>query len=456
MRLSRLSIRTRITGGSVLIATVISIAAGVVIFDRVHHIVDEGQHDLLTSIEAPYRTALLAESTEPLDVAEHVAVLDPSGMTTIDTLPPELRERIDELAALPDGFHDVTVGGVAYLVRVAEVENSAGNWRLIAALDDQAQETVLLQVSWLLVEAITLIVVGFAAASWLIGTLALRPVTRLRRSAAQLAAQPGEELLPVGPSGDEISALADALNELIAQLRASAERERQLVSDASHELRTPLAILQTQLELAQTGASEAELRRDLSAAQASLGRLSVLATSLLELSRIEAESSPGRADYADLALELADAADRARLRAGDRALEVATEVEHADDETLIAVRVDDFGRVVDNLTGNAMAAAGDRPVHVALSLRRTGPGAVLRVRDDAGGMDPEFVDRALTRFAREGAGREGARREGAGLGLPIVAGIARLGGGHVALRNDPGRGLEVEVVFAGAEGRAES
>jgi signal transduction histidine kinase len=98
--------------------------------------------------------------------------------------------------------------------------------------------------------------------------------------------------------------------------------------------------------------------------------------------------------------------------------------------------------VVDNLVGNAISAAGDGPAHIALALERRASAAVLLVRDDAGGMDPAFVDRALVRFSRATAGHQGA-----GLGLAIVAGIARLGGGDVTLHNDPGIGLGIEVRF---------
>src|SRR6185312_10833596 len=77
-------------GGSALkivIALAISVVAGVVIFDRVRSIVDEGEHDLLASIEAPYRTALLTEPTEGLDApgrGEHIAVIDPAGVTKVE------------------------------------------------------------------------------------------------------------------------------------------------------------------------------------------------------------------------------------------------------------------------------------------------------------------------------------------------------------------------------------
>ena len=52
------------------------------------------------------------------------------------------------------------------------------------------------------------------------------------------------------PSRDEISRLAETLNDMLARLEAAFEHERRFVADASHELRTPLALLRTELELA--------------------------------------------------------------------------------------------------------------------------------------------------------------------------------------------------------------
>ena len=49
---------------------------------------------------------------------------------------------------------------------------------------------------------------------------------------------------------DEISRLAETLNDMLARLHAAFEHERRFVADASHELRTPLALLRTELELA--------------------------------------------------------------------------------------------------------------------------------------------------------------------------------------------------------------
>ena len=78
---------------------------------------------------------------------------------------------------------------------------------------------------------------------------ALAPVELLRRRAESV--NPGEpSRLPVPPAGDEISRLAQTLNEMLARLQVAVEHERRFVADASHELRTPLALLRTELDLA--------------------------------------------------------------------------------------------------------------------------------------------------------------------------------------------------------------
>lgn len=455
MNLSRLSIRARITGGSLLIAVLISVVAGIVIFDRVRHIVADGQAALLENVEAPYLTALSENPPEGIDEPgpdQLVAVVDPLGAAKVNTLPAALSAELDVLLTRSGETRTVIADSTSYLVRVTAVATSGGSWHVITANRDDAQASVLNQVAVLLVASIAGINLAFGVASWFIGTAALTPVSRLRRSAAALVSRSGEELLPVGPAHDEIAELASTLNELIGQLRASAERERQIVSDASHEFRTPLAIIQTQLELAQAEASSLEqMQTDVRAAQGTLARLSALATSMLELSRIDAQAAPGQATFTELAAELADAADRGRQRVGGRdiLIDYSTDVEGP---RLARVGAADFGRVCDNLVNNALAAMGARGV-VELALTADDDYVQLLVRDDAGGMDDDFLPFALDRFSRASSSRSGV---GAGLGLPIVAGIAAVAGGDVVLDNRAGAGLVVAVRFPVAETSGEA
>lgn len=445
MSWSHLTIRARITGGSLLIALFLSIAVGVIIYHQVERIVEDDQVRVLDGIEGPYLTAILSGDTEELDPpgpGQLVAVIDPSGAVAIDTLPGGLAPGSAAVRDASDGVKTVAVGADTFLMKTQTISAEDGSWQVTTAMvkDDR----VLNEVAFLLTASIAGLNIAFGAAAWLIGSAALRPVAVLRRSAAELVSQSGGELLPVGPVRDEIAELATTLNELIEKLRASAERERQIVSDASHEFRTPLAVIQTRLELAQRhAASLEEMRAEVSAAQRTLTRLSSLATSMLELSRIDSQTTPGRASVGEIAIELAEAADRARQRAAGRPVRIEYEQRTRNDDGQVAVGVADFGRVCDNLTGNALAALSGSG-RIDLRLDEDDGSVRLTVADDAGGMDAVYVPFAFDRFSQQDAARTGS---GAGLGLPIVAGIAAMSGGAVALDNSPGVGLRVEVSF---------
>ena len=441
---SRLDIRTRITGGSLLIAALVSVAAGILIFSQVQRIVADGQVAVLANVEAPYLSALALEPTEAFDppgASQMVAVVDPSGAPRVNTLPAALAGTTAELAK-SEGTRTVSVDSASYLVRVTAVSTPQGTWSVIAASASDIQQSVLNQVAVLLVASIAAINLAFGGASWLIGSAVLSPVTRLRRSAENLVRSPTRELLPVGEARDEIAELAETLNELIVQMRDSNDRERQIISDASHELRTPISILQTQLELAQSDAlSLSQMKGDVTAAQATVARLAALATSMLELSRIEAQVAPGSATLEELSQELADAADRGRRRVGARDIRIEYDSAVQSERSTVAISASDFGRVCNNLVDNALAAMGPSGT-VVLEVVQLASEAVFTVKDDAGGMDDAFVPHALDRFSQADASRNAS---GSGLGLAIVAAIVEVAGGDLELINSPGAGLEVRV-----------
>ena len=446
MRPSRFTIRARITGGSLVIAVLISVIAGIIIYAQVSRIVNDGQIAVLKNIEGPYLTALQEESGEAIDPPgpdQLVAVVDPDGTVEINTLPTGLYRELNDAPKVSGETATIPVGDSSYLVRIAQVRSSAGTYRVISAIGNDDQVRVLNQVAALLIGTIAGINLAFGAASWLIGTAALAPVGRLRRSAAELIARPGTQMLPVGAVDDEISQLARTLNELVGQLRSSADRERQIVSDASHELRTPLAILQTQLELAQLQSQTiAQMKQDIAAAQRTLIRLTALATSLLELSRIDSAMTRGSATVDRVAAEIADAADRGRTRVGARdvVIDYSAEVRGED---AVGMDVADIGRLLDNLISNSLTAIrGDGRIFVEAT--RSDRELVIAVTDTGGGMESGFVEHAFDRFSQADRARTGA---GAGLGLPIVAGLVSSAHGIIALDNAPGAGLTARITL---------
>lgn len=447
--ITRVGIRIRLVGGGVLIAALISIVAGLIIESQIERIVRDGTIQVLRSDAGTYVAAIQNEPSEGFDKpgsGQRVAVVDPSGDVKLSTLPKILNTQLTAVLSDNETRDFTALNGTHYIVRAAYVNGIGGEWRVVTARTANSEQTVLDQMRTLLVWGLVAVVLAVAVAAWLLTSASLTPVRRLRRTAERLSVTPSRELLPVGPARDDIAGLAGTLNGLIEQLRDSADRERQLVSDASHELRTPLAILRAQLEVATRAPSSLDqLLEDLQPVERSADRLSRLLASLLELSRIEADSSDARTPAAEVVAEADAAVDRAEIRLSPDApvrLRVESDVAPEGRDALFALSADEIGRILDNLLGNALRAIGDGEGSVLIACTITGEDLTLAVTDDGGGMPDEFVEHALDRFRRD----DGARTsDGAGLGLSIVAALARRAGGDVQLANRAGEGLTVRV-----------
>ncbi|GAA1448099.1 sensor histidine kinase [Leifsonia poae] len=496
--LRRLSITARITIGSLIVATLFGLVAVEVVRLGVAAILHNATVTLLDNDVAAPAAALKNNPAGPFDLpggGQELAIVGPGNVMLASTLPEALEDRVSRLVALGDDPKTVQVGDEEYLVLVREVETSAGTIHVIAARNSETTNLILDRLTGALLVGAGILVVGFGAASWLLARTALRPVSRMREQAERIADVSSTGLLPVGPARDELAELATTLNDLIRRLRASADRERQMVSDASHELRTPLAVLRGQLELAELDVGDPDaLLTDIRASHATALRLGRLANNLLALSRIEAGPSSGRTDWRTLTDELADAIDRARLIASrssdDDAHQISIDFDYtprgrSTADLVVALSPTDVGRILDNLLGNAIRAiteaqeagaedaatpegkahdgeahdgeahdaAADAEGWVTAELTTTATTVVLTVRDSGPGMPEEFIPVALDRFTRAEASRTG--HSGGGLGLAIVGALAGSAGGSVALANGDGgaTGLVVTVVLplVGAE-----
>ncbi len=281
---------------------------------------------------------------------------------------------------------------------------------------------------------------GYGAAA-----AALRPVERMRRRAATIQeAAPGQRL-PVPPANDEIGRLGETLNDMLGRLEASFARERAFVSDASHELRTPLAILKSELELAlRGGRSVDELESALRSAAEETDRLVQLAEDLLVIARSDQGGLPIRSSSleADDILEIV----RSRFERRARDKHAQLEVTAPNGLNLVAdpLRLE---QAIGNLVDNALRYGGTR---IEIGAAENGSMVELHVRDDGPGFPPALIDTAFERFRRADSARG---RGGAGLGLAIVAAIAKAHGGSAGARNRPEGGADVWLTVPKNAGR---
>lgn len=445
----RISLRARITIGSTLVAVLLLAGASAIVYAHLTGIVADKERAILHGITEVYRGAIEEDPGErfpPPGVKQHVAIVAPDGAEHMNTFPDDLADRITAIIGEGPRLHHVQAGSRTFFVYVDPVETAEGTWYVLATRDTDIAEDVLSDVVRLMVIVLAAGALVFAAGSWFVAGAALRPVEHMRRSAETLVVSRHGELLPVGDAHDDLADLARTLNDLLERMRAANDRERQMVSDASHELRNPLAVLHAQFGLIDGTDAVADAAA-IDEARATLARLTRIADSLLRLSRIDAVDDVGSATAEDLVDALTDRVDRLRLQSSERmpgrVVDLDFVIDVADGRVRLRIPADDFTRIVDNLVGNAIAAAGGQDVRILVSFAVTADGARLAVSDDAGGFDPEIADRAFERFVRGRA----PSCSGSGLGLAIVAGLAEQSGGTAVIDNRQGVGATVVVTF---------
>lgn len=225
----------------------------------------------------------------------------------------------------------------------------------------------------------------------------------------------------------------------LRQMRAARESDVEAKRRLSHELKTPLASMRglTQL-LAQFDLSDDERRRVTALLESEAGKLESLVQAMLDLERLplrDFRSTSTVLDLGDLVTKRIHF-----LRAGTgRALSV-------DAAPGVLVRADAalVERVIDNLAGNALKyTSGDVSVRVA----KQGGAALLEVADRGPGIAPADRARVFDRFVR---GATAAGTHGLGLGLSLVAEIARWHHGSVSLEEAAGGGALFRVTMPGA------
>lgn len=246
--------------------------------------------------------------------------------------------------------------------------------------------------------------------------------------------------MPVRGNRDEFDRLATSLNAMLDQIDGLMTGMRGVADNIAHDLRSPISRLRSRLEITLMGETDADgYRRAMEDAIREADGILGTFNALLEIALAEAGAVRDRFSPINLSDLSVDAGDLYAPVAEEKNQVLTTGIEPG-----IAVPGNShlLAQTVANLLDNAIKYTPDGG-RVSLTVRRDGDGVVLVVGDSGPGVPAEARARVLDRFVRLDASRSAP---GAGLGLSLVAAVARLHKATLAL-DDNAPGLRVTLHF---------
>ena len=269
-------------------------------------------------------------------------------------------------------------------------------------------------------------------ARWLMG-----PLSELRQQVGAIDFS-GAVTSSLGPPAGvaEVDALRSAINELLGRAQGALRQAERFAADAAHELRTPLTAIRGELELlAEESALPSDVHASLTRAQRRVVELGTLLERLLALA-LPADSSWSASELISLQ-ELAEdllsdlpESERARVQ-----------LEEAQGEVVVRGDSALLGLLFTNGLGNALKFGKQ----VQVRAFQDASDAVLCVDDDGPGVPVEQRELAFEPFVRLATSCKPAV-PGHGLGLALIAHVARRHGGQARfVDGPPGAHLEIRL-----------
>ena len=302
-------------------------------------------------------------------------------------------------------------------------------------VEDSAHTKTIVKTALVLALLIT-IPLAFAGA-WIAVRLIDRRVSTIAETARAISSGDFDGRVGISGSGDPFDRLAMAINAMLDRL-VSLVSELRLVTDSlAHDLRSPLTRLRARIDRSALDPDDDRLRDELQSIGLEADQLLGMLSTSLEISRAEAGIGRQHMEECDIALLLNDLAELYAPLVEEQGRDIATDPAS---RGVAMVHRELLGRAVANLVDNALHYGAGT---ITLGCRTDGDKVSVWVQDQGEGISPADSEAALRRFGRLDAARS---TSGAGLGLSLVAAVARLHGGAVTLLR-PDDGFRIEIVL---------
>jgi len=354
---SSVSLRTKITGVTVLVLAFGLLVAGMGTTPLLKEVLTQQANDsLLTAAKGKIVGEISEDGQLQLDAPSSlfVAVYDTNGELKAssgwaDSIAPEHPAHLsaNDVAATGTTIYTTTNASGTIVYHAVSVPVTLDGFRTGAAwvaISMQAtDDTIATYLTIFFVLGVLIIVVGALLTRWLV-TGTFEPLRQVERTAAAFADGDFSQRLGGATPNTEVGRLSRSLNTMLARIdRAYSDRGktieqmRNFVGDASHELRTPLVSVRGYAELYRMGALQTpqDVAQAMDRIEKEAIRMGALVEDLLQLARLD-ETRPLNLTSVDLLPIARDAALDTTAQAPGRSVRVVRDEHTASSEEIPA------------------------------------------------------------------------------------------------------------------------
>lgn len=358
-----------------------------------------------------------------------------------------------ELAGGPGGAVFRIASGSSGGNRLAVAERSdVADVRLVVGRDVEARSRFAKSVLAMSLAGFGVLALVGLAAGLLVGRSLTTRLESINAAARAIMTGKLSERIPLAGTGDEIDGLAQSLNEMLDRLEGLMGALREVSDNIAHDLKTPLNRLRNRAEATLRGRQgEAAYRDGLARVIDEADELIKTFNALLLIARLEAGAIEETLAPLALGEIVRDVVELYEPVAEEQGLILVAQV---NETPIVEANRQLVGQAVANLVDNAIkyggdgagaeeAAGAEHRRRIDIVVDATATEGLVVIADHGPGIAAADRERVLRRFVRLDESRT---RPGTGLGLSLVAAVARLHGGVLKL-DDNAPGLRATLVL---------
>ncbi len=271
----------------------------------------------------------------------------------------------------------------------------------------------------------------------------IKPIVNIIETTNRITKHNLSERVELPKTRDELYILAHAINELLDRIQSAFEREKQFTNDASHELRTPLSVIKGTLEvLVRKPRKEEEYKEKIQYSISEINAMSERVDQLLMLARFDKANIALRKVQLPVISLIDNSIHRYRKLIEKKNIHIEI---NGDQELTVITDPFYVDMIMNNIISNAVKYSHVEST-VEIYVYKENEKIIIEVRDEGGGIKEDDMQSVFNPFFRSEPLNH-KHITGSGLGLSIVKKVSEVLGVEVRLKNQPGKGLNVQIVF---------